>query len=169
MRYQDLYEKNANFYRKHPLALKTLIACNWLLTGIFFAAYGALIAYALVNKLGVWTLCSILGVPALCLVCTSVLRKLIARARPYSEKGANIKPLIIKNTKSDCSFPSRHLSSAYVIATVVLFHSTGAGIFLLALGLPLGYARFALGLHYPSDLFGGALLGTFCGILFLLF
>lgn len=169
MQYKTLYEKSANFYRKRPLALKALIACNYFLTGTFFAAYGALIIYAFVNALGVWDLCGIFAVPAFCLVFISVLRKCIARPRPYSEKGANIQPLIIKNSKNSCSFPSRHLASAYVIAMVVLFHFTPAGICLLSLGLLLGYVRFALGLHYPSDLFGGAIFGALCGLLFLLF
>lgn len=102
------------------------------------------------------------GVPLLCLLTVSLLRNLFDRKRPY--EGAGIVPVIEKKKKGH-SFPSRHLASAFVIGTVFLPYCLPAGIVVLSAGAVLGYVRFAAGVHYPSDLAVGALLGALFGAL----
>ena len=166
--YKQLYEKNAAFYERHPIAKKLLLFSNTALTGIFFLAYGVFLVYAYFHEYTLPDFVKIVEFPVLCLFLVSVLRTAIDRERPYSEKGANIEPILQKSGKQNKSFPSRHTACAFVISTVILAYMTGAGICLIVLGCVLGYVRFALGVHYPTDLLGGAVLGGICGLLLLI-
>jgi membrane-associated phospholipid phosphatase len=105
----------------------------------------------------------ILLAPALCLFLVTVLRYVINRPRPYCERGAGIIPLVDKRTQ-DKSFPSRHTASAFVLALTLLPYALWAGIPLLILACGVGLVRFALGLHYPSDIIAGAGIGILCGL-----
>lgn len=166
MTYESVYEKNAAFYNRHPRAKKILLWSNPLLTGCFFAAYSALIVYAFC-ALQTWDIVKTLAVPAACLCVVAVLRRIVNRPRPYNEGGSFIVPLTEKD-KEGHSFPSRHLACAFVIIAVAFKYVSWAGWALTPLGLALGYARFALGLHYPSDLFVGGVLGGLFGLLLLI-
>ena len=166
--YKTLYEKNAAFYEHRPKAKKALIYLNIALPALYLVTYTALLVYAVFTDFPAREFIGILFVPAVCLLSVMLLRLLIDRPRPYSEKGANITPILQKKSKDKESFPSRHLASAVVIAITILPYLAWAGICLLVFSLALGYIRFALGLHYPSDLFGGALLGAICSLLYLL-
>lgn len=162
--YKTLYEKNAAFYEARPRAKKALLVSNSVFTWLFFAAYLAFLAWAVFSDVSIYTLVYIVALPALCVLIVGVLRMTILRPRPYSEAGAGITPILKKENNLDKSFPSRHVACAFVIATVISAHFLWAGIPLFVCALILGYIRFALGLHYPSDLIGGAGIGLACGI-----
>jgi undecaprenyl-diphosphatase len=61
----------------------------------------------------------------------------------------------------DSSFPSDHATlMAAVAASLVLVRETRApGIALALLWLPLAWARVYVGVHFPSDVIGGAIVG----------
>ena len=164
--YVTLYNKNAEFYNARPRIKRLLIIGNILLTLLFFACYGGLWAYTLLlAPLDTKELVKILFVPLLTLLTVTVLRMAIDRPRPYSEAGAGITPLIAKKKTDSQSFPSRHLACATVIAMTFLPFYPMMGYGLLSVSVLLGYIRFALGLHYPSDLVAGWSLGTCIGYL----
>ena len=167
--YSALYEKNAAYFNARPHLKKGLYVCNLALTLGFFLAYGAFVLCAIALEYPAEDLMRILGAPALCLFLVSLLRLAIHRPRPYSKAGANIEPLYQKKGDDTHSFPSRHIACAFVIAITLLPYSVGAGICSMVLGLVLAYVRFALGVHYPTDLLGGAVLGSLCGILAFVF
>lgn len=162
--YSLLYEKNAAFFRARPRLLKALPLINHGLTVLFFLFYALFLANAVALEYPPEDLVKILGAPALCLFLVSFLRLCIHRPRPYSEAGANIQPLYTKKGSDEHSFPSRHVACAFVIACTVFPYSIGAGICSLLFGGVLAYVRFTLGVHYPSDLIGGALLGVACSV-----
>ena len=166
--YNAFYEKHARFYRARPKALRALIALNFALPFLYLASYAGLLLHACLSNFDNKEFIGVLFVPAFCLLCVIALRLMVDRPRPYSERGANISPLFCKKSKDKESFPSRHLASAVVISLTILPYLAWAGICLLALSALLGYIRFALGLHYPSDLLGGAVLGALCSLLSLL-
>ena len=167
--YKQLYNKNAAFYKAHPKALRLLLLSNLAFTGLFALAYGAFCVYAYCMEYTLPHVLKIVELPVLCLFLVSVLRSVIERPRPYSELGANITPFLEKSGSENKSFPSRHVACAFVISMVILSYLPWAGICLLPFALALAYVRFALGVHYPSDLIGGAVIGFLSGILAFIF
>jgi undecaprenyl-diphosphatase len=61
------------------------------------------------------------------------------------------------------SFPSRHVASALAMAALGGRAHHRLGMAMASVGWVLGVSRVAAGLHYPSDLVGGALLGAAVG------
>lgn len=167
--YKRLYERNYAFYTARPRALCALKIANRVSTVLFFAAYAiALWRSAAVLRDGSTdyaVFMRLIGAPLLCLLLVSVLRLAIARPRPYSERGAHITPLLRKKGDEDKSFPSRHVACAFVLSLSIVPVIPMLGWALLPVACLLAYIRFALGLHYPTDLVGGAILGAACGIL----
>ena len=60
------------------------------------------------------------------------------------------------------SFPSNHLTGIWSVAFSLLLHSKQrtAGIWLALLGLPVAWARLSLGIHFPLDMVGAALVAA---------
>ncbi len=163
--YATLYNKNAAFLYSRPKAKRAVLVYNQ------YAPYFFLIAYALLWVFGAWKLkfeavdfVKIFCAPAFALLLVSTLRLAISRPRPYEEEGSQIVPLQEKASKGN-TFPSRHLTCAAVIATAFLPYLPAFGALLLCMSLALGYTRFAIGWHYPSDLVAGFLLGLVIGMI----
>ena len=63
------------------------------------------------------------------------------------------------------SFPSSHTYIAFAIATSIFLYGhrrLGSVLFVLAILVAMG--RIGLGLHYPSDVVGGIILGILSGV-----
>lgn len=60
----------------------------------------------------------------------------------------------------DSSFPSDHLTLLWAVAFTLFVHnrSRPAGLLLALLGLPLAWSRVYLGIHFPLDMAGAALV-----------
>ena len=163
--YAAIYNKNAAFYNGHGRLKKALLLCNLLLTYLFLIAYAGLWVYALLkDELLVTDYAKFFFIPATSLLTVSVLRLAIDKPRPYSEKGAHIQPILRGKREQGHSFPSRHIASATAISFTFLPYLPAVGGVLLVCTLALAYTRFAVGVHYPSDLLAGIGVGGFFGI-----
>lgn len=101
------------------------------------------------------------GLLALCAVAAFqqyAVETSVARSRPYDCIRGLI-PLITPPT--DYSFPSGHTAASFAVG-VLLFRKLPKryGIPALVLAALIGFSRLYLGVHYPSDVLAGALLGT---------
>jgi len=83
------------------------------------------------------------------------LNLLYYRPRPFAGHDLNL----LFYHPSDSSFPSNPASVGFCIATAVWFFNRTAGWILYVLAGLLGLARLISGVHYPSDVLGGALIG----------
>jgi membrane-associated phospholipid phosphatase len=104
-----------------------------------------------------WLICAALGPVAIAL--NYVIKAIVKRPRP--DLGPGLPPL--GGAPSSLSFPSAHATSSFAVATAMTrVDSVAAVSFLLALALALG--RPYLGMHYPSDIAVGAILGVILGL-----
>lgn len=105
------------------------------------------------------------GALALCLslLCTNlILKPLIDRPRPW----LLVEGLVnIVNEPDPRSFPSGHTSAAFAAGTA-LFRTLPKWWYravVMAAAILMGLSRLYVGVHYPSDVLAGALVGAFCG------
>jgi len=104
-----------------------------------------------------WLICAVLGPVAIAL--NYVVKLIVRRPRPEL---AGLPPL--GGAPSSLSFPSAHATSSFAVATATTrVEPLAALAFLLAFALALG--RPYLGMHYPSDVLAGALLGVALGLI----
>jgi undecaprenyl-diphosphatase len=79
------------------------------------------------------------------------------RPRPFADHRALTHLLAAPSPNP--SFPSDHAAAAFAIAFAVLAFSRRAGALFLVVATAIGLSRIALGMHYPSDVLAGALVG----------
>jgi undecaprenyl-diphosphatase len=87
----------------------------------------------------------------------------VDRARPFVAHPHVAHRLIAH--ASDAGFPSDHATGAFAIATAMLLFDPLIGVLLLVLAAIVIFARVYVGVHYPGDVIGGALLGAAVALL----
>jgi len=100
-------------------------------------------------------ICALIGV-AISMILLYALNAAFFRPRPFTSY-QTVHLLFYHNT--DSAFPSNAATLAYVLAFSVLLYNRKVGAVMLALATCVGLARIAVGIHYPLDIVGGALLG----------
>lgn len=100
---------------------------------------------------------SALAAASLALAANQVLSHAWERPRPFAAHADATH--LLAAPSPDPSFPSDHAAAAFAIAFAVLAFSRRIGIVFLALATLIGLSRVALGLHYPSDVLAGMLVG----------
>lgn len=96
-------------------------------------------------------------------VLTEVIKFVVGRPRPCSGVLPNVRTLMGFgcDAELDPSFPSGHASRAFAFAAFVgLRFRWKAGSAAFAFAVLAGLSRIYLGVHWPSDVLAGALLGV---------
>ncbi len=112
---------------------------------------------------GVWRHAIAAGLAAatLALVVNQVIAHLWQRPRPFTDHPLGIVPLI--SSAHDASFPSDHASLSFAIAFGILFVAGRAGWLFVGWAALIAASRVLAGVHYPTDVLAGALIGLGCG------
>ena len=97
------------------------------------------------------------------LLANQVISHLWDRPRPFTTHAALTHVLSARTT--DPSFPSDHAAAAFAIAFAVYAFSRRGGALFLAAATLIALSRIALGLHYPSDVVAGMLVGLGAAVL----
>ncbi len=65
---------------------------------------------------------------------------------------------------SSSSFPSGHAAFFFAFSTIVFFYNRKLGALYFLLTMMICAARVAAGVHYPSDILGGLIVGVGVGV-----
>lgn len=89
---------------------------------------------------------------------TSTLKVIIARPRPFLVIPGAIQHIV----ENSFSFPSNHAASSFMAALLLSNRFRHYIVFYLLASL-VCISRIYLGVHYPTDVLGGAIIGTAIG------
>ncbi|MBP3039537.1 phosphatase PAP2 family protein [Bacillaceae bacterium Marseille-Q3522] len=95
-----------------------------------------------------------------------VLKRLFLRIRPYI---ALPDAIAYGYLFKDPSFPSGHSTAIFAVTVPYMIQDPFLFFMLLPLACLVAFSRVVLGVHYPSDVMTGAMLGILTGISFQLF
>jgi membrane-associated phospholipid phosphatase len=123
--------------------------------GLVWVILGATLALIDNDRWESWLICALLGPLAIGL--NYAIKLAVKRPRPVLE---DLPPL--GGAPSSLSFPSAHATSSFACATAMTRIDSEAAV-LFALAFAIAACRPYLGMHYPSDVVAGALLGTALG------
>jgi undecaprenyl-diphosphatase len=91
------------------------------------------------------------------------LKPLAGRRRPAPSDGAGVPESRRVRRLESASFPSGHTASAFAFAAAAGGAAPAASLPLHVLATMVGYSRVHTGMHYPSDIAAGAVVGVVCG------
>ena len=90
-----------------------------------------------------------------------LVRLMYDRERPF-QVIKNVHQVIVHESGS--SFPSGHATFFFALAAAVSVYHPKTGIFFFVGAILMGIARVSAGIHWPSDILAGAMIGTVCGL-----
>jgi len=124
--------------------------------GAVWFVIGVVMALADSANRDAWLVAGVLGPFAIGL--NFAIKLVVKRQRPVLE---GLPPL--GGAPSSLSFPSAHATSSFACATAMTRIAPEAAV-LFALAAAIAVCRPYLGMHYPSDVIAGALIGTALGL-----
>lgn len=146
----------------------------------FYIPLGLVLLFLLIKKS---VTCRTVGIAILLLICLSewmssdVLKPVFDRPRPYHSqshvhhydrisKAWQITPELRDVIRGESrSLPSSHATNIFAAAFFLSFFFRKLWPFFYLIAITVGYSRIYLGVHFPFDVFAGALVGTLCGML----
>lgn len=127
---------------------------------IFFAEYALVLILAIVAVL-YWRPFCRMRIAILSLATAYAFSQLIGafwfRPRPFLELVAH---KLIEKSALEKSFPSDHATLSFAAATLLFSFHPRLGIAAYILAAAIAVSRVLVGVHYPSDVLAGALLGA---------
>ena len=106
------------------------------------------------RKCGIMVLAALL---VMLVVNNIILKNLIARPRPCATYPELVE---LVHIPTSYSFPSGHTVSAMAVAFTTLTQHKKLGIVTLVMAFLMGLSRLYVGVHFPTDVYGGIIVGA---------
>ncbi|HZP58624.1 MAG TPA: phosphatase PAP2 family protein [Dehalococcoidia bacterium] len=91
-----------------------------------------------------------------------VIQHFYVHDRPFVDRGDVV---LLVHHSPDASFPSEHSTAAFGMAAGAGLYRQRLGLLMLALAILTAFSRVYVGIHYPSDVAGGAAIGIGAALL----
>jgi len=92
-----------------------------------------------------------------------IIKPLVGRLRPCNPEVLIAGGNFLMGHKSSFSFPSNHAANMFGIATVFYYFYKDKAVYFFGFACIIGFSRIYVGVHYPSDVLGGTLVGIIIG------
>jgi len=92
-------------------------------------------------------------------VIVNLTRFLWYRPRPFVSNAVNL----LMTYSDEPSFPSGHAAFYFALSTIVFYKNKEAGLLFFLLSFFICLGRVFVGIHWPSDIFFGAIIGALSG------
>ncbi len=106
------------------------------------------------RKCGIMVLAALL---VMLVVNNIILKNLIARPRPCATYPELVE---LVHIPTSYSFPSGHTVSAMAVAFTIFSQHKKLGIVALIMAFLMGLSRLYVGVHFPTDVYGGIIVGA---------
>jgi undecaprenyl-diphosphatase len=161
----DLLQALNGYFVRHDVVEDTVVAYVNAAELLFLGAL--LVAFVLVggeHRRAARRAVAAAGLSAgLALGFAQLISRAADRPRPFVADPSGVH--LFAHHAADPSFPSDHATAAFAIAVAILLRDRRWGAVALAFASVLAVGRVAMGVHYPSDVLGGAALGAACALL----
>ena len=137
------------------------------LTPVWFLFYGVIL-FLIIRRYGRKSIPVIVALVAMILLAdqfSNLFKHGFMRLRPSNDPAVASQAHVFFNAGGLYGFVSAHAANAFSFATfsTLLFRSKGYAIFIFLWACLIAYTRIYLGVHYPGDILGGAILGILIG------
>lgn len=145
----------SNSLLDYPMALLTEMGSVYFAVGI-----GIILLLSKRKRLSISGLALMASVLAVRLAC-GLIKRIVARLRPFE---------IMDGVRLPCgeslgfSFPSGHTTVAFVVAVILSLTFPKWRKVFYSLAVVVGLSRIYIGVHYPSDVIGGIMVGVAVGL-----
>jgi undecaprenyl-diphosphatase len=123
---------------------------------IYFMYLGLIVLWITDGRIKKEQVIHALSATLIAFLTAEILKSIFHTARPFIVQG--LTPLTL-TIPSDAAFPSTHTAVAFALAITVWLHDRKVGWIYLIWALFVGVARILANVHYPIDIWGGAILG----------
>ncbi|MEK7061876.1 MAG: phosphatase PAP2 family protein [Patescibacteria group bacterium] len=128
-----------------------------------YVLVAVLVLFLIINLKKYWRMIleAIIAATFTRLVLIEIIRWLWFRPRPFVLNNVN---LLIDYNAKEASFPSGHASFYFALSTIVYFYNKKIGVVFYIASLCIVLARVFIGIHWPSDILAGAIIGILVGL-----
>jgi undecaprenyl-diphosphatase len=156
-----------DFLYHHDAVEDPLLAYVNLSEALFVAALVIVFVFANGERRRAWRRAALAGMlsAGVALAIAKVISELVDRARPFVVEPHGVH--LFTGHAADPGFPSDHATGAFAVAMAIYLRNRAWGTVALVAAAVLAVGRVAIGVHFPSDVLAGAVLG--CGVALALF
>jgi len=153
-----------NFLFHHDWVEDPLLAYINVSEALFVATLALVFLLANGERLRAWRRAALAAVlsAGVALAIGKVISELVDRARPFVVDPHGVH--LFSGHAADPGFPSDHATGAFAVAMAIWLRNRVAGTVALIAAAVLSIGRVAIGVHFPSDVLAGAVLGCLAAL-----